>query len=50
VAQPIWLTRVRRLLREAIGFDQQDPRMRAALVDSVLDFVRAALAPPLEQA
>jgi AcrR family transcriptional regulator len=50
VAQPIWLTLVRRLLREAIGFDQQDPRMRAALVDSVLDFVRAALAPPLEQA
>jgi AcrR family transcriptional regulator len=45
VAQPIWLTLVQRLLREAIGFDQQDSRMRAALVDSVLDFVRAALAP-----
>lgn len=50
VAQPIWLTLVRRLLREAIGFDQQDPRMRTALVDSVLDFVRAALAPHPEQA
>ena len=45
VAQPIWLTLVRRLLREAIGFDQQDPRMRTALMDSVLGFIRAGLAP-----
>ena len=50
VAQPIWLTLVRRLLQEAIGFDQRDRRMRAALVDSVLDFVRAALAPHPAQA
>ena len=50
VAQPIWLTLVRRLLHEAVGFDQRDRRMRAALVDSVLDFVRAALAPHPQQA
>ncbi len=50
VAQPIWLTLVRRLLREAIGFDQQEPRMRTALMDSVLGFIRAALAPHPEQA
>jgi AcrR family transcriptional regulator len=43
-APPIWLTLAHRALREGIGVDQDDAGMRARLVDSVVDVVRAGLA------
>ncbi len=43
-AQPVFLTLVRRALHEAVAIDQDDPRIRARLVDSVVAFVRAGLA------
>lgn len=42
-AQPVFLTLVRRALHEAVAIDQDDPRIRARLVDSVVAFVRAGL-------
>jgi hypothetical protein len=44
VAQPIWLTMMRRALQEGISIDQSDPQTREQLVDSVVRFVRAGLA------
>jgi len=43
-AQPIWLALARRALQEGAEIDQDDPRTRARVVDSVVDFVRAGLA------
>jgi AcrR family transcriptional regulator len=50
VAQPVWLALVTRLLQETLALNQQDPHTRAALVDSVVNFVRAGLAAHSEQA
>ncbi|NIN13445.1 MAG: TetR family transcriptional regulator [Gemmatimonadales bacterium] len=50
VAQPIWLTLVRRVLQAAVRLDQDDPATRARLVDSAVQFARAGLAPHSEQA
>lgn len=43
-SQPIWLAVARRALQAAVAVDQDDPRTRARLVESVLRFVRAGLA------
>jgi len=42
-AQPIWLTLARRVLREGMYVDQDQPQVRHRLVESVVDFVRAGL-------
>jgi AcrR family transcriptional regulator len=44
VAQPIWMSVVRRLLRQTIGIDQEDAATRAELIDTAVRFVRAGLA------
>lgn len=43
-AQPIFLSLMRRALREGTSFDQDDPNARAQLVESVVGFVRRGLA------
>jgi AcrR family transcriptional regulator len=45
VAQPIWMNIVRQLLRQTVGIDQDDPQIRAELVDTAVRFVRAGLTP-----
>ncbi len=45
-SQPIFLTLMRDALREGTSLDQADPDKLAQLVDSVVGFVRAGLAPP----
>lgn len=45
-AQPLFLTLMRRALREATTLDQEDRRARSAMVESVIRFVRAGLARP----
>jgi TetR/AcrR family transcriptional regulator len=42
-SQPIWITMARRPLEAGVAIDQEDPRTRAQLVDSVVRFVRAGL-------
>lgn len=42
-SQPIWISLARRLLEAGVAIDQDDPRTRVQLVDSVVSFVRAAL-------
>ncbi len=42
-SQPIWISLARRLLEAGVAIDQDDPRTRAQLVDSVVRFVRAGL-------
>jgi AcrR family transcriptional regulator len=49
VAQPIWLTIVRDLLRQAIELDQDDEHTRAEIVDNAVRFVHAGLAPLPEE-
>jgi AcrR family transcriptional regulator len=44
VAQPIWMSVVRRLLRQTIGIDQEDAATRAELIETAVRFVRAGLA------
>ena len=44
VAQPIWMSVVRRLLRQTIGIDQEDAATRTELIDTAVRFVRAGLA------
>lgn len=44
LAQPIFLSLARRLLQEGVGIDQDDPRVSTDLRESVVRFVRAALA------
>jgi AcrR family transcriptional regulator len=43
-SQPIWLSLARRALQAGVAIDQDDPRTRAKLVESVVGFVRAGLA------
>ncbi len=43
VAQPVWLTLVRRLLQQAVGIDQDEQDTRRDLVDTTVRFVRAGL-------
>lgn len=43
-SQPLWLALARRVLREGIAIDQEDPETRTRLVQSVVDFIRAGLA------
>ena len=43
-SQPIWLSVARRVLQAGVAIDQDDPRTRAKVVDSVVRFVRAGLA------
>jgi hypothetical protein len=47
-SQPLWLALAQRVLLEGISIDQEDPETRARLVNSVIDFVRAALAADAE--
>ena len=49
-AQPMWLTLARRAIQEGAEIDQDDPHIRAQLVDSVAEFVRAGLAEHSETA
>jgi AcrR family transcriptional regulator len=42
-SQPIWLAVARRALQAGVAIDQDDPRTRAELVQSVVDFVRTGL-------
>lgn len=42
-SQPIWLTLARRVLREGVGMDQDDPDTHQQIVESVIQFVRAGL-------
>jgi AcrR family transcriptional regulator len=42
-SQPIWFALARRALQAGVAIDQDDPRTRAELVESVVDFVRAGL-------
>jgi len=42
-SQPIWLAVARRALQAGVAIDQDDPRTRAELVESVVDFVRTGL-------
>lgn len=42
-SQPLWLSLARRVLREGISVDQEEPETRARLVESVVSFVRAGL-------
>lgn len=42
-SQPLWLALARRVLREGIAVDQEDPETRTQLVQSVVDFIRAGL-------
>lgn len=44
-SQPMYLTLVADVLRQGIAVDQRDPAKRGALVESVVRFVRAGLAP-----
>jgi AcrR family transcriptional regulator len=44
VSQPLWLVFARRLLREGVSLDQDDPNVRERLMESVVSFVRAGLA------
>jgi AcrR family transcriptional regulator len=43
-SQPVILTLMRRALTEVVGVDQDDPEIRAILVESVVAFIRAGLA------
>jgi AcrR family transcriptional regulator len=43
-SQPIFLSIARRALKQAVGMDQDDPKVRRELVESVFRFVRAGLA------
>ncbi len=45
-AQPMFLSLMRSLLRQGLDLDQDDPQVAADLRDSVVGFVRAALARP----
>jgi AcrR family transcriptional regulator len=47
-SQPIWLALARRGLQAGVAIDQDDPRTRAEVVESVVGFVRAGLAAHLE--
>lgn len=44
IAQPIWMSVVRQLLRQTLGIDQEDTATRAELVETAVRFVRAGLA------
>jgi hypothetical protein len=43
-SQPIFLSIARRALKQSVGVDQDDAKVRRELVDSVIRFVRAGLA------
>ncbi len=47
-AQPIWVALVRRVLQEAIGLDQEDPKTRHDMIENLVRFVRSGLAPDRE--
>ena len=44
LAQPIFLSLMRRMLQQGLGIDQDDPRVSGDLRESVVRFVRSALA------
>jgi len=46
LAQPMFLSLMRKLLQQGLSVDQDDPQVAADLRDSVVAFVRAALARP----
>ena len=43
-SQPVMLTLMRAVFRQAIAIDQSDPTTKARLVKSVTQFIRAGLA------
>lgn len=49
VAQPIWLSIVRRPLQQAIQLDQDDQQTRAEVIENAVRFVRAGLSPRPEE-